>query len=46
VAAIDLAVTNTHTHANKTQLDKIAEDVSGDPTYGGTNFVMSGTIAW
>lgn len=35
VADIDDAVTKRHTHANKTQLDKIGEDVNGDLTYGG-----------
>ena len=32
---IDTAVTNTHTHANKTELDKFGEDGDGDPTYNG-----------
>lgn len=35
VQAIDQAVTNSHTHSNKTQLDKIDEDSSGNLTYGG-----------
>lgn len=34
-AAIDSAVANSHTHANKTQLDKIDEDVDGNLTYDG-----------
>lgn len=32
---IDLAVTNSHTHTNKTQLDQIGQDVDGNLTYGG-----------
>lgn len=32
-AAIDDAVAKVHTHANKTQLDKIGEDGSGNMTY-------------
>lgn len=32
-AAIDSAVANAHTHANKTQLDKISEDLGGNLTY-------------
>lgn len=35
-ADIDDAVTKRHTHANKTQLDKIGEDGSGNLTYGGS----------
>lgn len=34
-AAIDAAVANSHTHANKTQLDKIGEDGNGMMTYNG-----------
>jgi hypothetical protein len=37
VADIDDAVTKRHTHANKTQLDKIGEDGNGDLTYNGEN---------
>lgn len=37
-AAIDAAVANSHTHANLTELNKIDEDVDGDPTYDGANF--------
>ncbi len=33
---IDGAVTNSHTHTNKTQLDKVGEDGSGNLTYNGT----------
>ncbi|WP_394424748.1 hypothetical protein [Vreelandella stevensii] len=35
VADIDDAVSKRHTHANKTQLDKIDEDANGNLTYGG-----------
>lgn len=35
-AAIDTAVANSHTHANKTQLDKVGEDGNGDFTYNGS----------
>lgn len=34
-AQIDSAVANSHTHTNKTQLDKISEDGSGYMTYNG-----------
>lgn len=34
-AAIDLAVTQSHTHANKAVLDKWNEDAAGNPIYGG-----------
>ena len=34
-SAIDTAVANSHTHANKTQLDKIGEDGNGNFTYNG-----------
>lgn len=33
-AQIDAAVAATHTHANKTQLDKISEDANGNMLYG------------
>ncbi|MGE4532092.1 hypothetical protein [Halomonas sp.] len=36
VADIDDAVTKRHTHANKTELDKIGEDGSGNLTYNGS----------
>lgn len=36
VSQIDAAVGNSHTHSNKTQLDKIGEDGSGNPTYNGS----------
>lgn len=34
-AAIDAAVSNSHTHTNKTQLDKVGEDAGGNFTYNG-----------
>ena len=34
-AAIDGAVANSHTHSNKTQIDKIGEDGDGHLTYDG-----------
>ena len=40
--AIDNAVANSHTHTNKTQLDKIGQDGGGNLTYGGTSV----KIAW
>lgn len=46
VADIDSAVNQRHTHANKTELDKLGEDASQCPTYDGTNFVMAGAVAW
>lgn len=45
-AAIDAAVSNSHTHANKTQIDKIGENGDGDPTYDGTDLVLTGSTAW
>ena len=42
VAEIDAAATQRHTHANKTQLDKIDEDANGDLTYNGAPV----NIAW
>lgn len=45
-ASIDLAVTNSHTHANKAQLDKIAEDSSGDITYGGDAVRKWDSVDW
>ena len=41
-ADIDDAVTKKHSHANKTELDKIGEDGNGNLTYGGSLPV----IAW
>jgi len=45
-AAIDAAVSASHTHANKTQLDKIGEDGDGFETYNGASLVVTGNIAW
>lgn len=42
VSQIDTAVANSHTHTNKTQLDKINEDGNGNFTYNGALPV----IAW
>jgi hypothetical protein len=45
-AQIDTAVTNSHTHSNKTQLDKVGE-TGGLMTYDGDYvFGYSGTIGW
>ena len=41
-AAIDTAVANSHTHTNKTQLDKIGEDGNGQLLYNGAK----PTIDW
>lgn len=45
-AQIDAAVTNSHTHTNKTQLDKINEDGDGFMTYDGDSLVVTNNIAW
>jgi len=45
-AQIDQAVADSHTHTNKTELDKIGENGSGDFTYDGDEYVQSGTTAW
>jgi len=45
-AAIDSAVAAAHSHANKTQLDQIGQNEDGDFTYGGREYVRSGTAAW
>lgn len=47
VAQIDAAVAATHTHANKTELDKIGQDAAGNLTYGG-NLPATGwnSTAW
>ena len=47
-SAIDAAVTNSHTHANKTQLDKIGENASGLLTYNNSlpKIAWEGTIVW
>lgn len=47
VANIDDAVTKRHTHANKTQLDKVGEDNNGNFTYGGSiPHIAWDTIGW
>lgn len=45
-AQIDTAVANSHTHANKTQLDQIGQSASGDITYNSREYVRSGTAGW
>lgn len=46
-AQIDTAVSNSHTHANKTQLDLIGQDGDGDITYNGTKVANQYTsTAW
>ena len=46
--AIDTAVSNSHTHTNKTQLDKIGENADGLFTYNNAfpKIGWEGTIAW
>lgn len=46
-AAIDTAVTNSHTHANKTELDKIGQLADGNLSYDGA-YVKTAfeTTAW
>jgi hypothetical protein len=47
-SAIDTAVSNSHTHTNKTQLDKIGENADGLFTYNNSlpKTGWEGTIAW
>jgi len=45
-SAIDAAVLASHSHANKTQLDKVGEDANGNFQYNGTDYVKGGTDAW
>jgi hypothetical protein len=47
-SAIDTAVSNSHTHTNKTQLDKIGENADGLLTYNSSlpKIGWEGTIAW
>lgn len=46
-AAIDSAVSNSHTHSNKTQLDLIGQDGDGDITYNGVKVANEyGATAW
>lgn len=47
VADIDDAVTKKHSHANKTQLDKIGQDANGNLTYDGAlPHIGLDTAAW
>lgn len=47
VTAIDAAVTASHGHTNKTQLDQIGQDGGGNLTYGGTRPTVEwATTAW
>ena len=47
VQEIDNAVAVAHTHANKSQLDKISEDTEGNFTYGGKAVATQwSTTAW
>jgi hypothetical protein len=43
---IDTAVANTHTHANKTQLDKVGENGAGLMTYNGSLVSGWNTTSW
>lgn len=46
-SAIDQAVTDSHTHSNKTQLDLIGQDGDGDITYNGSKVANEYTnTAW
>lgn len=45
-AQVDQAVADSHTHANKAELDKIDEDVDGNPRYDGDAFVLWSETAW
>lgn len=46
-SAIDTAVANSHTHSNKTQLDKIGQNSDGFLTYDGSLPVIAwSNIAW
>lgn len=46
-AQIDDAVSKRHAHANKTQLDKIGEDVTGAFTYNGSRpMTIWSNVAW
>ena len=47
VTDIDNAVSLRHTHANKSELDKIGEDVNGNLTYNGALPVIEWTsVGW
>lgn len=43
---IDAAVTNSHTHANKSSLDKIGQDGEGDITYDSNAVMKWSTVNW
>ena len=45
-AAIDQAVIDSHTHSNKTQLDKISEDVDQNLMYNSQYVVKFTTVDW
>lgn len=45
-SAIDTAVNNAHTHANKSQLDKVGQDAEGFGTYDGTSLVVTKNLSW
>ena len=44
-AAVDAAVAATHTHANKTELDKI-DETAGTPEYDGVPLVRWASTDW
>lgn len=44
--AIDTAVTQSHSHANITQLDKIGQDENGNMTYNGKMVATTVNDAW
>ena len=44
--AIDAAVAASHTHSNKTQLDKVGENGAGDATYNGVAIQKFTTNNW
>lgn len=45
-AQIDLAVANSHTHANKAVLDKLSVDADGDLTYDGQAYPYFAVSEW
>ena len=46
-AAIDSAVANSHTHANKTQLDLVGQNAGGEMTYNGVQVKTTwGSTGW
>lgn len=46
VAAIDLAVTNSHTHTNSTVVAALGTDGSGNLTYNGNTLQVWASTAW